>query len=476
MNTAINSVPSEETLAYLRQHDVRFVQVIWCDNANVIRAKLPHVSHLPAGGGIVGISTAQQALPVMFDGVVPGSGLGPVGEALLHPDWSTLRAVPYLPGYARVLADMVVDGQPWEHCPRTFLKQQIDRLAEHDLTLKACFENEFFLLRGRGAPAATSGSNEAGRTNAGSDDRGSVGTKHGPVPIDDTVFAATSALNHSGAVILDLADALIDQGLQVETYYPESGPGQQELSVRYGDALAAADGQLVYRDTVHGVAANHGLIASFLPKIVEEKAGSGCHVNMSLWRGEENVTGDGERETHLSAEAGSFVAGILAHLPALCALTIPSNASYRRIRPHFWAGAFTAWGIDNREAAVRVFSGHGVPRRFELKTSDATANPYLALGSIIAAGLDGLEGELHLPPECRTDPGLLSDDERSAMSMERLPSDLGQALRALEQDETLLTALGAARAQTYTAVRRAEYEALKDLSFDDEVALLLERY
>lgn len=440
---------NDGSLAYLTEHDVSFVQVVWVDNANVIRSKMPHVSHLARTAGVVGISMAQQALPVMFDGVVPNSGLGPVGEALLQPDWSTLRALPYLPGYARVLSDMTVGGEPWEHCPRTFLKSQIARLEAHGLSAKASFENEFFLL-----------SDENGRA----------------VPVDDTVFAATNAVIPSAEVILDATRALIDQGIEVETYYPESGPGQHELATRYTNALTAADGQVVFRDTIHGVAAQHGLVASFLPKIVEDKAGSGCHLNLSLWSGDANVTGNGARDSSLGAETESFIAGILKHLPALCALTVPSNASYRRIRPHFWAGAFAAWGVDNREAAVRVFGAKSVPQRFELKASDATANPYLALGSVLAAGIDGLERGLELPPECVGDPGLLSEAERAELGIVRLPANLGQAIKALEDDETLLDALGAARAKAYLAVRKGEWQGLKDLSFDDEVALLLQRY
>lgn len=440
----------DASLAYLRDRDVSFVQVVWVDNANVIRSKMPLVDQLERSGGVVGISMAQQALPVMYDAVVPESGLGPVGEALLRPDWRTLRALPYLPGFARVLADATVGEEPWEHCPRTFLKRQVARLAAHGLELKASFENEFFLLA----------EDEAGRIR----------------PVDDTVFAATAAVLRSGPVILDIARALIDQGIDVETYYPESGPGQHELSTRFTDALAAADSQVVFRDTVHGVAARHGLVASFLPKVFEDKAGSGCHLNLSLWREGRNVTGDASSATGLSALAGSFIAGIVAHLPALCALTVPTNSSYRRIRPHFWAGAFAAWGIDNREAAVRVFGARSVPQRFELKTSDATANPYLALGGVIAAGLDGIERGLELPPECRTDPGRLSEAEREAAVIVRLPSTLGQAIEALERDEVLMSALGEARARAYVAVRRAEWEALREMPFEDEVALLLRRY
>ena len=439
-----------EQIGGLRDQGVRFVRVLWCDNANVIRAKAVHLEAVERGGGAVGISAAQQALPVMVDAVVPGSGLGPVGEVQLVPDWGTLHALPYLPGYAEAVGDMVVLGEPWEHCPRDFLKRQVVRLADHGLEAQAAFENEFFLLRpGPGQP----------------------------VPNDDTVFAAAGAMNGVGELVLELAEALGAQGLSVEGYYPESGPGQHELAVRYRAALGAADQQLVYRETVRAVARRHGLTASFLPKVFADKAGSGCHLNLSLWRGGENVTGNQEAGG-LGPEARAFVAGVLAHLRGLCALTLPSANSYRRIRPHFWAGAFTAWGFDNREAAVRVFSGglEGPPKRFELKSVDATANPYLALGAVLAAGLDGLERGLTLPPEARGDPGLLSEAERAEMGAEPLPTNLGEAVAALEQDDVLLGALGEARARTYLAVRRAEWEALKDATFDEEVALLLERY
>lgn len=440
-----------ERIKQLREQGIHYVRVLWCDNANVIRAKATHIDVIEESGGAVGISVAQQALPVMYDAVVQGSGLGPVGEVQLVPDWETLHALPYLPGYAEVVGNMTVRGQPWEHCPRTFLKQQVARLAGHGLEVQAAFENEFFLLR--------------------------PGHEQ-PVPADNTVFAAAQAMNGVGVLVLEMTDALTAQGLTVETYYPESGPGQHELAVRYRTALAAADQQLVYRETVRAVAARHGLIASFLPKIFSEKAGSGCHLNLSLWRGGENVTGDQQADSRLGLEAQAFIAGILAHLKGLCAITIPSPNSYRRIRPHFWAGAFTAWGYDNREAAVRVFAGglDAPPKRFELKCVDATANPYLALGAVLAAGLDGIERGLKLPQEARGDPALMSEAERADSGVEPLPGSLGGAIAELERDSLLLTALGEVRAQTYLAVRRAEWVALKDATLEDEVALLLERY
>jgi glutamine synthetase len=279
-------------------------------------------------------------------------------------------------------------------------------------------------------------------------------------------------------LIIDLADALIAQGLEVEGYYPESGPGQQEVNIRYAEAMRAADRQIVYRETVRGEATRHGLIASFLPKIFEDKAGSGCHINFSLWREGKNISGDSRQATAISPEAGTFIAGILDHLPALCALTIPSKTSYRRIQPNFWAGAFRAWGHQNREAAVRVCKNKQGTRasRFEYKTADATANPYIALGAIIAAGLDGLSRNLELPEEVTVDPALISEEQRSAARIDRLPQNLGEAIDALRKDSMLLEAMGAELAGSYIAVRQHEWDNLKDLKLADEVELLAERY
>ena len=172
------------------------------------------------------------------------------------------------------------------------------------------------------------------------------------------------------------------------------------------------------------------------------------------------------------------MAGILNHLPALCALSIPSKTSYRRIRPHFWAGAFTAWGTQNREAALRVckdMSGRQA-ERIEYKTADATANPYLALGALIAAGLDGMDKGQVLPEEVQTDPGLIPVEERAKKGIDPLPDNLGDALSRLLGDDVLRHAMGEDLFRSFTAVRRHEWEALKDAELAEEVDLLLERY
>jgi glutamine synthetase len=439
-------------LKFVDNAGVRFVRILWCDNANIIRSKAVHrgslADYLQHG---VGISAAQQAIPVMYDAPAAGSGLGPVGEVRLVPDWDTLTALPYAPNHARVMGDMVKDNSPWNLCPRNFLKRMVADAKSEGLEIIAAFENEFYFLRP---------------------------TSDGFVPADETVFASAYAMDLHRKVIDDIAEALVEQGMLVEQYYPESGPGQQEISILYTHALAAADQQIAFRETVKAIALQHNLIASFLPKIFADKAGSGCHLHLSLWHDGQNLLPNLESPGELSTIARRFIAGILHHLPALMAITTPSTNSYRRILPHSWSGAFRCWGIDNREAAVRVPSNPEElsPTHFELKTVDATANPYLALGAIIAAGLDGIRHCFDLAEPVLVDPGTLTEVERNNRLIDRLPINLGEAIEHLSADKILLNAFGTELAQAYLAVRKAEWEAMKDWELEEEVKLLLERY
>jgi|UPI00036C21E3 glutamine synthetase len=446
------SIFGKKIKKYLKTANTKFIRILWCDNANIIRAKSVHVEMLPyyfEHG--VGIAAGQQGIPVMYDSVIPKSGLGPVGEVNLVPDWSTLTALPYCPKHARVMGNMMLEGQAWGLCPRQFLMRMIREAENQGLEIQAAFENEFYLLR---VDADTI------------------------LPVDSTVFASTQAMDISWEAIDDISEALIAQDIPVEQYYPESGPGQHEISVRYTDALTAADRQIAFRETVRAVARRHNLKASFLPKIFPKAAGSGCHIHLSLWRNGKNLLPDPQGIHGLSTVAREFIAGILHHLPALVALTAPSVNSYLRIRPHSWSGAFCCWGLDNREAAIRVpyAVNFGNPAHFEIKTADATANPYLALGAVIAAGLDGVQKSLQLGAPVAVDPGYLSANERATRQIDLLPTNLGEAIARLKQDEVLLQALNPQLATAFLAVREAEWEAMKDWELHEQVKVLLERY
>ncbi|WP_230269153.1 glutamine synthetase family protein [Blastopirellula sediminis] len=433
--------------------EIRFVRVLWTDNANVIRAKAIHrraLANYTKHG--VGITAASQAMPAMYDAVIPESGLGPIGEIRLVPDFATLTPLPYAPGHARVMGDLVLDGEPWTLCPRGFLRRIAADAALDGFEVMAGFENEFFLLR----PTPDGG----------------------VAPADDTVFAATLSMDLARPVIDDIVEALLAQNVPVELYYPESGPGQHELSATYTTLTQAADWQVVFRETVHACAARHGLKASFLPKVYADKAGCGCHLHLSLWKDGKNIFPDPAGPGGLSETARSFLAGVLEHLPALAAVVAPSPNSYRRLQPHFWSGAYRCWGLDNREAAARVPScptGNG-STHFELKTVDATSNPYLAAGCVVAAGLDGIRRKLTLSPPVQVDPGSLTDAELAERNIDALPANLGEAIKRLAVDKVVTDALGPGLAKSFLAVRQAEWDAMKDYQLDDEVRLLLERY
>ena len=294
------------------------------------------------------------------------------------------------------------------------------------------------------------------------------------MPLDEALCFATTGMTLSARVIDDIIAAFEAQGMGIDQYYPELGHGQQELPIRHADALRAADNQVYYRETVRNVAYNHGLYASLAPKPWADQAGNGAHIHFSLWdkAGRKNAMYDPRDEYGLSQLGYHFIAGILDHLPALLALTCPSVNSYRRLQPHFWSSAFAVWGPDNREAAVRV------PSKFksdpsgstnaELKASDASSNPYLAMGGLLAAGLDGVRRKLTPPAPVLVDPGNYSDAEREALGIKRFPTSLGAALDNLEKDSVLMDALGPGLARSYIAVKRLEQETFSqhDTAFE----------
>jgi glutamine synthetase len=439
---------ARETLARCKAGKVELVRFLYCGNDSVIRGKACHTrflnSYLRSG---IGLTVAMQSFN-MLDQLAPDGAFGPVGEIRLVPDLETFALLPYVPRSARLLCDMhTVDGEPWGACPRSFLKRMIERARQAGLALQATFENEFTLARRDGERY---------------------------VPIDRSPCFSTIGMDSAAPVMIDIIEALIAQGVYPEQYYAELGPGQQELPVRFTDALRAADNQITVRDTARGVALQHGLLASFAPKPFPDQAGNGSHIHFSLWR-----IKDGKNHFHdprgrygLSDAGHAFIGGVLAHLPALVALTAPSVNSYRRLQPRFWSSAYTAWGPDNREAAVRVPSTRrGLEMEstnLELKPCDPSCNPYLALGGLLAAGLDGMARTLDPGEPTLVDPDTLTDAERQRRGIRRLPTSLGEALDALERDPVLRAALGDVLAKEYVAVKRSEVRGFegKDLAFE----------
>jgi glutamine synthetase len=432
----------EQIVTRAKRHGVQLVRFLYCDNGGTIRGKTTHIDHLAERmtQGI-GLVMGMMSMTAM-DFLAPGATFGPVGEVRLVPDPNTFTLLPYAPRSAQLLCDMLtLDHQPWALDPRSFLKRMMAQAQARGLYFDAVFENEFYLARK---------------------------TEQGYEPLDQSLCFGGIGMDAAEEVIQDIVAALNAQGLIVEQYMPELGPGQHELSIRHADALRAADNQITYRQTVRAVAQKHGLVASFAPKPFANQAGNGAHIHLSAWNKTHtrNLFADRKDAHGLSREAYYFIGGILRHLPALLAITTPTVNSFRRLQPHFWSSAYTAWGVENREAAVRVptrYWGNEVgTTNFELKASDPSNNPYLALGAVLAAGLDGIAQEVDPGAPVEEDPGSWSDEERAARQIRRYPATLAAALDELERDEVLQNALGAPLAQEYLLVKRAEAKHFRD--------------
>lgn len=440
---------ADRVLERVGVEDLHLVRFLYVDHGGVVRGKAAARSTLPTRMHTgIGHTRAMQAMNALDD-LQPVDDLTPVGEVRLVPDPATFVPLPYAAGAAAMMADLVrLDGQPWEACPRAFLKDAIAELAGEGYAPVAAYEPEFTL--GQRHPG------EAGIDRL--------------VPVDDSRCYSTTGFDRAHDYAIALVRTLEEQGLEVQHYYPELGHGQQELSIRHAGALRAADNHVTYRETVRGFAWREGLWASLAPKPIPDQAGNGAHLHLSLWETDENGAAGGRNvlyapdgEHGLSKTGSHFVGGLLAHLPGLLALTCASVNSYRRLAPMCWSSAYTCYGPDNREAAVRVCSPfwgeEPETANIEFKPSDSAGNPYLALGACIHAGLDGIRRGLDPGPALEVDPATLSAAERERRGIHRLPETLPDALDALERDPVLMGALGPLRSRAYLAVKRSEAAA-----------------
>jgi len=445
--------------ARAHEESISLVWFLYADHGGIIRGKSATAPMLPARVVTgIGHSVAMMAMS-MLDHLQPVDGMGPVGEIRIMPDPATFVPLPYAPGAGAMLADQVLpSGEPWGGCARTYLKQAIAAAAAEGYAVTAAFEPEFTLGRREPDPA-------------GGPDR--------LVPNDDSLCYSATGFHLAHDYTMDLLGALTTQGLRPQHYYPELGHGQQEMTVRYAPALRAADNHVLYRETVRGTAFRRGLWASLAPKPIPDQAGNGAHLHISL----RDVSPDGRAESRpafydaadsysLSATGYHFIGGLLAHLPALVALTCGSVNSYRRLAPQMWSSAYTVYGMDNREAAVRICSPMSDDKagsvNLELKPSDSSANPYLALGAVVHAGLDGIRRKLDPGEAVNVDPAVLTEDERRARGACRLPDSLGAALDRLQADTVLMDSLGDLRRRAYLAVKRSEVAEFADMTTAQE--------
>ena len=377
---------------------------------------------------------------------------GPMVEVRQVPDPSAEILVDYgsdAPPLHFFICDALnPDGSPWDCCPRAFLKSALDDFtAETGLRFLSTFEQEFAL------------------------------TEIAPLP--GPSFAMESM--RLAAPFADLAiKSLLQAGVDLEALEPEYGISQYEVSTAPRLGIAGADQALATREVLRDVARQLGMRASFTPKPNPDSVGNGVHMHFSFVDDAGNPAAfDPDRPGEVSELAGQFVAGVIRHLPALTALTAPGPISYYRLRPHSWSCAYTAFGVQNREAAIRVCPSpqrdpakRGAAFNLEYRAADGLANIYLVLGAIIRAGLEGIRQQLPQPPFVEGEPDDLSAGEREKLGLKRLPDSLDAALAAFADDGTVQSWFSDDFRTVYTNLKRFE----ADLAAKTEPAALCEQY
>lgn len=422
------------------------VMICTCDIAGQVRGKGFPAQFLEARRER-GVGWTPTNIMITAHGPIAESPWGPFGDLMLVPDLDTHVRVDFGDGSAPenfVLGDILeLDGRPWTCCPRSFLKRGLDALrSEFGLTLKAAFEHEFH---------------------------------YGGVEERPNSSYALDAFRRQGRFAETLLGALEAAGIELDTFMPEYGPSQYEVTMGPADGVRAADQAVILREVARGTAQRFGARVSFTPILRPNAVGNGVHVHFSL---SDEKTGapvnfDASRPHGLTETAGRFLAGILQKLPAMTAISAPATISYLRLVPHRWSAAYNNLGLRDREAGVRicpVFPGGDVARQFhfEFRASDAAANPYLLLGAIVWAGVWGLRAGLAAPEPTGRDPDAMSEEERASLGIVRLPQSLDAALDRLEADVDWRLFLGDDLFGAYLAHKRFEARTLGALPLEEQ--------
>ena len=407
---------TEFVLRTIEERGVKFIRLWFTDVAGTLKS----VAIAPAeveGAFAEGLG---------FDGsAIEGLARTYEADMLAMPDPSTFQILPWrgeIDPTARMFCDIQTpDGAAAAADPRNVLRRALAKASDKGFSFYIHPEIEFYLLK----------SSQIG--------------PEGPIPVDKAGYFD----NVPGGTAHDFrrrAVSMLEQlGISVEFSHHEGGPGQNEIDLRYADALTMADNIMTFRTVIKEVAIEQGVYATFMPKPFTEHPGSGMHTHMSLFEGDTNAFFEPGSQYHLSKTAKHFIAGLLRHAPEITAVTNQYVNSYKRLWGGGEAPSFVCWGHNNRSALIRVplyKPNKGNSSRIEYRAIDSAANPYLAYALILSAGLKGIEEEYELPAETEDDVWSLNDAERRAMGIQALPQSLEHAIRKLEESELAAETLG----------------------------------
>jgi glutamine synthetase len=403
----------DQLLKTIRDKNVEFIRLQFTDIQGLVKSvSIPATrlgKALDSGTGFDGSS-------------IEGFARIQESDMLLRPDISSFALLPWRARENKNVARLICDvykpnGQPFEGDPRFVLKRAMKKAEEMGYTMNVGPELEFFLFKMENGRATTIPHDFAGYFD------------FGPVDLAEDIRR-------------EIVLALTEMGFKIEASHHEVAKGQHEIDFTYGEALRTADNVVTFKYVTRTIAMRNGLAATFMPKPVYGAAGSGMHVNISLFRGEENAFFDPEAKMQLSDLARHFVGGLLEHAPAITAITNPLVNSYKRLVSGFEAPVYIGWSGPNRSSLIRVPSGRGLSTRLEFRSPDPSCSPYLGFAAILAAGLDGVRKKIE--PEDPVDLNIyeLSDEERGRLGIRLLPSNLREALDFLEEDMVVRDALG----------------------------------
>ncbi len=420
----------EDIIRLVRDHKIQFIRMQFTD----IFGQLKNVA-IPA-------SQVEKAVDgqIMFDGSsIEGYTRIEESDQYLRPDLDTFAVLPWNQEYgtcARLICDVYnPDGEPFAGDPRGILRKVLQEAKDMGYTFNVGPECEFFLFK--------------------TDSEGKPTTKTN----DEVSYFDQGPLDTGEFTRRKICLALQEIGFEIEASHHECAAGQHEIDFKYAEALHAADNIMTFKLGVKTMAQKDHLHATFMPKPIFGAAGNGMHINMSLFKDGENAFYDEKGERKLSKVAYQFIAGILTHINAICAVTNPLVNSYKRLVPGYEAPCYTSWSTGNRSALVRVPAPRGKSTRVELRSPDPSCNPYLALALCLAAGLDGIKRGLTPPAEVNENIYELTDRQRRMKKIGLLPTSLNEALAALRADKLMCAVLGEHALTQYLAGKDAEWKS-----------------
>ena len=414
----------------VKEEDVKFIRMQFTD----IFGQLKNVA--------ITASQIEKAVDnqIMIDGSsIEGFVRINESDQYLWPDLDSFVIFPWRPQHgkvARLICDVYnPDGTPFVGDPRGVLERVLEKAKAMGYdTFNVGPEAEFFLFQ--------------------TDEEGKPTTRTN----DEAGYFDLGPLDHGESTRREICLALEEMGYEIEASHHEVAQGQHEIDFKYAPALQCADKIMTFKLAVKTLAQKNGLHATFMPKPIFGINGSGMHTNMSLFRDGKNVFFDENGPKGLSREAYAFIAGILAHMKGMAAVTNPLVNSYKRLVPGYEAPCYLAWSASNRSALIRIPAARGQATRVELRSPDPACNPYLAVAVCLAAGLDGIARGLTPPPEIAGDIYAMDDATRKAHSIHTLPDTLKEALEELEKDALILDVLGQHVAEHYIKGKMREWD------------------